>query len=52
MFAGQDYPRPIVDHAVISKVNIGRMKKSYDAGEMFYLLCVEKEKLSILHVMD
>ncbi|XP_023343983.1 cryptochrome-1, partial [Eurytemora carolleeae] len=30
---GQDYPRPIVDHTVISKINIGRMKKAYDAGK-------------------
>jgi cryptochrome len=26
---GKDYPAPIVDHAVISKVNIQRMKASY-----------------------
>lgn len=27
---GTDYPRPIVDHSEISKINIGRMKESYD----------------------
>lgn len=26
---GQDYPKPIVDHDVISKKNIGRMKQAY-----------------------
>jgi cryptochrome len=30
---GVDYPRPIVDHSIISKVNIGRMKKAYDANK-------------------
>lgn len=30
---GQDYPRPMVDHSVISKVNIGRMKEAYAAGK-------------------
>lgn len=28
---GQDYPRPIVDHNVVSKQNIARMKAAYDA---------------------
>jgi len=27
---GTDYPRPIVDHAVVSKENIGKMKAAYD----------------------
>jgi len=27
---GQDYPRPIVDHSVVSKENMGKMKKAYD----------------------
>ena len=30
---GTDYPRPIVDHDVISKENIGRMKAAYDANK-------------------
>jgi len=30
---GKDYPKPIVDHAEVSKKNIGRMKKSYDASK-------------------
>jgi len=30
---GQDYPRPIVDHAVVSKENMAKMKKAYDAGK-------------------
>ena len=28
---GKDYPRPIVDHAVVSKENMARMKAAYDA---------------------
>ena len=28
--AGVDYPKPIVDHATVHKVNVGRMKASYD----------------------
>lgn len=28
---GTDYPRPIVDHKHISKVNMQRMKEAYDA---------------------
>ena len=28
---GDTYPEPIVDHAVISKANMGRMKRAYDA---------------------
>lgn len=28
---GKDYPRPIVDHAVVSKENMNRMKQAYDA---------------------
>lgn len=27
---GVDYPRPIVDHTIISKSNMGRMKQAYD----------------------
>ncbi|KAI9351144.1 FAD binding domain of DNA photolyase-domain-containing protein [Zopfochytrium polystomum] len=27
---GVNYPRPIVDHDVVSKVNMGRMKEAYD----------------------
>jgi len=27
---GQDYPRPIVDHSVVSKDNMAKMKKAYD----------------------
>ncbi|CAF0961683.1 unnamed protein product [Brachionus calyciflorus] len=27
---GKDYPRPIVDHNIISKINISRMKKAYE----------------------
>lgn len=30
---GTDYPRPIVDHDVVSKENIGRMKAAYDANK-------------------
>lgn len=30
---GKDYPRPIVDHATISKENMGRMKAAYDAAK-------------------
>ena len=26
---GEDYPKPIVDHSIISKINITRMKKAY-----------------------
>jgi hypothetical protein len=28
--AGVDYPKPIVDHATVHKINMGRMKASYD----------------------
>ena len=28
---GKDYPKPIVDHQIISKSNMGRMKQAYDA---------------------
>jgi cryptochrome len=28
---GKDYPEPIVDHKIISKSNMGRMKEAYDA---------------------
>ena len=28
---GQDYPAPIVDHQVVHKVNIQRIKAAYDA---------------------
>ena len=31
---GKDYPRPIVDHAVISKHNISRMKMAYEASKL------------------
>ena len=27
---GVDYPKPIVDHDIVSKANIGRMKAAYD----------------------
>jgi len=30
---GQDYPRPIVDHTVVSKENMGKMKKAYDLAK-------------------
>jgi len=30
---GTDYPRPIVDHSVVVKDNMGKMKKAYDAGK-------------------
>jgi len=30
---GTDYPRPIVDHDVVHKVNIGRMKAAYAANK-------------------
>merc|ERR1712178_383952 len=26
---GKDYPKPMVDHSEISKINIGKMKESY-----------------------
>lgn len=29
---GEDYPAPIVDHAVVSKENIGKMKEAYAAA--------------------
>jgi cryptochrome len=28
---GVDYPRPIVDHSVVSKENMSKMKLAYDA---------------------
>ncbi|RNA42711.1 6-4 photolyase [Brachionus plicatilis] len=31
---GKDYPRPIVDHNVISKINISRMKKAYEESKL------------------
>lgn len=31
---GKDYPRPIVDHNVISKLNITRMKKAYEESKL------------------
>ena len=31
---GVDYPFPIVDHAVVSKENMGKMKAAYDAGKL------------------
>ena len=27
---GVDYPKPIVDHATVHKINMGRMKAAYD----------------------
>ena len=30
---GKDYPKPIVDHDKIHKVNIGRMKAAYAANK-------------------
>ena len=45
---GQDYPRPIVDHAVIHKTNMARMKKSYDAGFCFYSYVVTGSTMSFL----
>jgi len=30
---GKDYPKPIVDHAVVSKENMGRMAKAYAADK-------------------
>ena len=30
---GQDYPAPIVDHAVVSKANMAKMKAAYAAGK-------------------
>ena len=30
---GVDYPRRIIKHEVVSKTNIGRMKKAYDASK-------------------
>ena len=30
---GKDYPAPIVDHATIHKINIGRMAAAYQAGK-------------------
>jgi len=30
---GKDYPLPIVDHADVSKVNMGKMKAAYDANK-------------------
>jgi len=30
---GKDYPEPIVDHKIISKSNMGRMKEAYDAAK-------------------
>lgn len=31
---GKDYPRPIVDHAAVSKANMTRMKDAYAAGRV------------------
>lgn len=28
---GKDYPYPIVDHSIVSKSNMGRMKEAYDS---------------------
>ena len=28
-----DYPKPIVDHATVSKQNMGRMAKAYEANK-------------------
>ena len=30
---GVDYPKPIVDHAVVSKANMDKMNKAYAAGK-------------------
>ena len=30
---GQDYPKPIVNHDIVHKENIGKMKAAYDAGK-------------------
>nr|AQX17840.1 putative photolyase-cryptochrome [Velamen paralellum] len=30
---GKDYPKPMVDHKFVSKENMDRMKKAYDAGK-------------------
>ena len=31
---GKDYPKPIVDHNIISKTNINRMKLAYEASKI------------------
>eukprot|EP00586_Coscinodiscus_wailesii_P021318 CAMPEP_0172506270 /NCGR_PEP_ID=MMETSP1066-20121228/193352_1 /TAXON_ID=671091 /ORGANISM="Coscinodiscus wailesii, Strain CCMP2513" /LENGTH=535 /DNA_ID=CAMNT_0013283221 /DNA_START=127 /DNA_END=1734 /DNA_ORIENTATION=- len=31
---GVDYPKPIVDHTVVSKANMGRMKEAYDRHKL------------------
>merc|ERR1712127_300263 len=38
---GVDYPKPIVDHAVISKVNIGRMKLAFERSKALKAAAVE-----------
>lgn len=29
---GKDYPKPIVDHSVVSKANMAKMKAAYEAA--------------------
>ena len=31
---GKDYPKPIVDHGVVSKANIGRIKGAHSLGPL------------------
>ena len=31
---GKDYPKPIVDHSIISKENMAKMKLAYAAGKL------------------
>ncbi len=39
---GEDYPRPMVKHEVVSKENIARHKKAYDAGLSYIFQTVLK----------
>jgi len=38
---GEDYPRPMVKHEVVSKENIARHKKAYDAGLCYRIFSVQ-----------
>jgi cryptochrome len=43
---GKNYPRPLVDHSVVSKENMTRMKQAYDDHKAREAAAAPKEKPS------
>ena len=44
---GKDYPKPIVDHNIISKTNINRMKLAYEASKIIDVKVDESESMEV-----